>query len=442
MKTYDVVVIGAGIAGLNTAYQLHLRNVSVQLLEADPRRVGGKIVDVMAPRHPYVHHMSALVTMPNSHNLETLMQEVLDEKVVPTRGACEATLAMEGQTSKQWIMDRQHIDNSWEFYTGYWQAFRKYIEYHRRWMGPSSLVYDYAHMKRHRQVLSQSLATFLRRHELTILQGFFEIALSGYGYGNDFREIPLVYAMLYVHAEAVEALVYRFWRPGSNMVPSGFAALTQSLWKRLRKHRIGRLNMKVTRVQTGPDGVWQIRTASQRTVSTRQIVWACNQKQVQKLTPVVQVRRLLHTQVSHFVSAILVVGAKNLSSNVQDISVTKDGVFGTFRNDLCSEEDSKQASVTVFQGASTKLPKTLLRRTMRENVVGGHIKSERQWDSMFPHWTRGDTYFQLQELQGVDQQWYVGGYATFECVEAILKHSQYVVDEIVDSLATDTSSLA
>lgn len=425
---YDVVVVGAGIAGLHTAYRLHQEGHHVLLLEASGR-AGGKIQDLTS--HGIIHHMSALVTMPNSIHVHQLVEEVLHESVEPTRGDCRATLLMDGMSARAWLQKRQRMSTA-QFYAGFTRGFRRYIAEHRRLMGPSSLTFNWNHMRQHQEELSQSLAEFLKRNDITVLDGFFRIALSGYGYGGDFRQLPLVYAMLYVHAEAVESLLYRFWRPGSNTIPSGFSALVNGLWQQLQEGRVGRLHSRVVSVQAARQA-WRVIVYGRRqAILTRHVVWACPGHVVARLCPNLSVKRTLKSQTDRFVSAILVLGAKNhVSDSVQDISLSAQGVFGTYRNDMCKARGDK-VSLTVFQGAARRIPAAKLRRTVAQKMPAGHIVAEMSWDHMFPHWVKRQaaSYFALQEAQGQNNQWYVGGYATFECVEAILKHSCWVVKQL------------
>jgi len=84
MQSTDVTIVGAGISGLHTAYELAKLGVAVKVLEAS-NRVGGRILSVSPPDQSSLSFdLGPSWFWPGQDNIESLVVELgLEDSVFP-----------------------------------------------------------------------------------------------------------------------------------------------------------------------------------------------------------------------------------------------------------------------------------------------------------------------------------------------------------------------
>lgn len=242
----------------------------------------------------------------------------------------------------------------------------------------------------------------------------------------------LLYAMLYVHPEAVEHLVWRFWRSGSYSVPFGLGRLVQELGRRVPvrlRHRV--IGVRFAGADEARVEVSTTVEEGRRTWRVGAVVWAGCKVAAQLHSPAAG---LLRSQRQRCVRATVLRRARLPTSARQDVRFRAGRRGGPI---LCRHENRPSAEqeedvVTVFQGADRSAFRAEHRRAWQESFPEARQVCTRLWKDVFPHWGPGHAkkYFALQAMQGLHRQWYVGGFATFEAVEPILTHAAWVVNQV------------
>lgn len=439
-----IVVVGGGVSGLHTAYRLQkaLPLSSVTVLEKD-NHVGGHLWQIPLSSQERAA-TGIVVTLPGSSRLRRLCRELLQRDLVQAAQGFQGVMDVTQDTpALHWMQARSPVRHAPRVVMLAWlaQGFVRYAAHHRRLLGPN---YDTTFPSEwtNAEELKTPLPAWLRRHRLESLTTFFELVLRCYGYGP-LNEVPVLYALLYVSAETALTFVREPFHSGSEVLPGGFYPLAQAMASRVKHVHTG---ITLTAVERNKrSGTWTVHARDGRKWQADAVVWACPPSVVRRLCPVAVFRRILTRFQTQTISAHVVEHAwtsrdrKRLPlQQVWTVDESRTPMVGLFENRAVSLSPLPRVTTVFLMWNHDKYrPSTANQVWRRIARPQGCLLGEKVWRKCFPHWRPGpdvEKFFALHQHQGTQNHWLVGNYCSFDCMEAVIKQSQHVVDRVVHSL--------
>ena len=426
-KLRKVLVVGAGAAGLSSAWYLKKKGyMNVDVVE-ESDRVGGKCKSIKHQDKPY--EMGAFTVTPGYKNVLKLAKVfgvALDTQ--PPRHAFSLRRNKVMAIKDAMLKDFTFLTLFLSVLRYYW-ALLKY----RSALSDPGLAADQAD-DRYRE-LSQPFQTWLVDNKMLGLQGLFRITVTDMGYGR-FSEIPTLYVLKYLNFWNFTTLLLYGAGLGKKM-PKRFRHGFESLWQAVATSLNVKLQTRITKVTRGDTTLVEFEDhKGQKTEAEYDaIIIACPPDRLMDVMDYDDKESALFSQFKYspYVVNLFtidgmpneVIGAINEEHPGDPKEIMRpwaqaDGAvaYSVQREGLSDEDIIKQAKdgiTSLYEDYPVE--------------VKEHIHTQK-WD-YFPHVgseaIEQGFYFKLEALQGHNSTYYTGSYLSFETVELAVSYSKALV---------------
>ncbi len=413
-------VIGAGISGLTVARRLkEISSVEVEIYEQNSQ-VGGKILS-----HSYegkIYELGAVVATPDYVLISQLVEELNIKKIMP-----EETTFINGLGSQVSIVS--HIEERF----GKAHLLKALAKFWR-------IIFDCPELLKagfvgldHR--FFAPMARFAKDEGIEPVTELVRPFLTGCGYGY-YEEVPAAYflklAPWVLKRGTLDALTLGLT---SNwfFVEGGWKVLSDHLATNLKVH----FNAHVSKIKRSVHGVTVETSNGEARFDL--VILACDPRSYMSFLDYTAEEHALALQVKYIpylVTLAQVPGGKTTafidSTTRMAVGSVNYIVRPHFDSDVCQ----------IYQILPPKIDEDFLRheRVKAAQLCGGGVEKEilKKYWTYFPHVDSNSCfnrfYDRMQNLQGKNRTFYVGGFLSFESLEHAAEFSRGIADNIVSQL--------
>ncbi|MCU0447085.1 MAG: FAD-dependent oxidoreductase [Microscillaceae bacterium] len=439
-KNTRICIIGGGAGGLSAAYFLTKQGYkNVTVLERDGE-IGGKCNSITYAGKSF--DLGANYITSSYHNVKKMAREV------------KAKMYTEGRL-RAYNLEKQEFTTLLKAVTAHtsifvlgWQSLR-YIW--KRWRLNKIISTQrpgYAGIAQHPE-LAQSLSAWLAQNKLSGLKTMFQIPISLMGYGN-LDEIPAMYALTYMNLGTFINLAMAAINPRLLGYPKRFTEGYQRFWERIawqlnvihnaEIHQVSRHNGIKVDLSVHEQVLNEIKSV-RRTMEFDYLILA---------TPLnAEVLTQFMTDLSP--QELKLFNHQNLQLNPFVVVTyrTRQMADFTAATFMLPEPPLGQPFVVTRQFADNDLVSFYTRTTYENPISKAEILQniqnfvkDKPWEleseyytyDDFPYFPHVDSetikngfYDELEDLQGQNRTFYVGGLLNFELVETITNYSKHLI---------------
>ena len=459
----EIVIIGAGLAGVSMAWLLHRRGFkNIVILEAQ-ERVGGKIYSY--EHQGLIHEMGACYTQPAYHSIHHLLNHFdLNERV----GVAGRMVYRDDGTKRPFGDDviqkvKSSMGKSWKHLPKKAVGIRvvialqRYKYLHRKLLGhyqgqlppkPSDGVL---------RSLAIPFLDWLKTHRLDVLVPIFRLFQSAQGYGY-LETVPAFYGLMWNTPEVIDIATQQMSGRGQGaaLIRNGLSGVIEHM---LQETGIAvHTQTRVTKISRQTETYVETKDASGQTRQweAKQVIISAPHQQalawLENVTPLEQ--ELFSTLVS---SCMTTTAQSAIQSTREKIDSWFDNIVPGRDHRVitqrCSEAFLSPETLTakpinqpiervIYQyGEQAADEETIVAAYDTHQVKNGtrnHSVVERCfWPTYFPHWPSegivAGNPWRLLDMQGLNNTWWIGSSACFESINDVFEYNLQICNRYLDS---------